>query len=106
MLAISQKPERVSNILRSSTAITRVNGIGPGLRVALADGGPVDAWWCSCCCSFSLGVGGELEEHLLQAGAVGRPQLGEGDAGRERDLARPASGSASARSGAVAEAGR
>jgi hypothetical protein len=28
MLAISQNPERVSNILRSSTAVIRVNGIG------------------------------------------------------------------------------
>ena len=28
MLAISQKPERVSNILRSSTPITRLIGIG------------------------------------------------------------------------------
>ena len=28
MLAISQKPERVSNILRSSTETTRPNGIG------------------------------------------------------------------------------
>ena len=28
MLAISQKPERVSNILRSSTETTRLNGIG------------------------------------------------------------------------------
>ena len=46
--------------------------------------------WRSCRCSFSLGVGGELEEHLLEAGAVGGSQLGEGDAGVERDLSRPA----------------
>ena len=30
---------------------------------------------------FSLRVGGELEEQLLQPGAVGGPQLDEGDAG-------------------------
>ena len=31
----------------------------------------------------ALGVGGELEEHLLQPGAVGRPQLEDRHAGRE-----------------------
>ena len=31
MLAISQKPDRVSNILRSSTRSTRVKGIGVGV---------------------------------------------------------------------------
>ena len=31
----------------------------------------------------ALGVCGELEEHLLQPGAVGRPQLEDGYAGRE-----------------------
>ena len=35
MLAISQKPERVSNILRSSTAVTRENGIRTGAFVAV-----------------------------------------------------------------------
>ena len=35
MLAISQNPERVSNILRSSTAVIRVSGIG--LTVAAGD---------------------------------------------------------------------
>jgi hypothetical protein len=35
--------------------------------------------WRSCHCSFSLSGGGELEEHFLQAGALGGPQLGEGD---------------------------
>ena len=34
----------------------------------------------------ALGVGGELEEHLLQPGAVGRPQLEDGYAGREGDV--------------------
>jgi hypothetical protein len=35
----------------------------------------------------ALGLGGELEEHLLEAGAVGRPQLDHGYAGGEGDLA-------------------
>ena len=56
MLAISQKPERVSNILRSSTPTIRVSGIGRWLggygdlvgRALQVDGG-----W-SCCYSFSL----------------------------------------------------
>src|SRR5262245_39390846 len=45
----------------------------------------------SCCCSFgvlvTLGVSGELEEHLLEAGAVGGAQLDEVDSCVERDLA-------------------
>ena len=63
-------------------------GPGPGPRRR----GP--RWWrsgWSCCCSFvdglALGLGGELEEHLLQAGAVGGAQLGQGDAGRQGDPA-------------------
>ena len=43
MLAISQNPDRVSNILRSSTAVTRVSGMprwttGRAARVSLASG--------------------------------------------------------------------
>ena len=44
-------------------------------------------WWWSCCCSFASGVGGELEEHLLQAGAVGGAQLAQDDAGTVCGLA-------------------
>jgi len=33
------------------------------------------------------GVGGQLEEHFLEAGAVGGPQFGQRDAGVQCDLA-------------------
>jgi hypothetical protein len=51
-------------------------------------------WWCSCLGSFggdgvALGGGGELEEHLLQARAVGLAQLDEGDAGGAASVVRP-----------------
>ena len=42
MLAISQKPERVSNILRSSTPVIRVSGIGAADRSRGADGAGCD----------------------------------------------------------------
>jgi hypothetical protein len=32
----------------------------------------------------ALAVGGELQEHLLQAGAVGSAELGDGNPGSER----------------------
>ena len=41
MLAISQKPERVSNILRSSTCVTRVSGTR--WRTGIARGGAASA---------------------------------------------------------------
>ena len=71
MLAISQNPERVSNILRSSTAVIRVSGYRLDGRAGDADAGLLR--WRSCRCSFSLGGGGELEEHLFEAGAGRRP---------------------------------
>ncbi len=43
MLAISQKPERVSNILRSSTPTTRRNGVGAGAGRVRAAGGTTPA---------------------------------------------------------------
>ena len=42
--------------------------------------------WCRAWL-VTLGVGGELEEQVLEAGAVGGPQLDEGDALGGRDLA-------------------
>ena len=59
---------------------------GRAARWTVGDGGGGHA-----AVPFSLGVGGELEEHVLQA-AVGRAQLGERHAGREGDLRRPGSG--------------
>ena len=45
MLAIIQKPERVSNILRSSTAITRDRGMGANAGRLLARSRvPVTLW--------------------------------------------------------------
>ena len=35
----------------------------------------------------ALGLGGELEEHLLQAGAVGGAELGQHEPGVEGDVA-------------------
>ena len=37
--------------------------------------------------AVALGVGGQGQEHLLQAGAVGRPEFGEGDPGGPREVA-------------------
>ena len=92
MLAISQNPDRVSNILRSSVVTMRLIGMrctarpqrgGPGRAV---EGGHATApsWWLVAG-GLALGLGGELEEHLLQAGAVGRAQLDERYAGGEGD---------------------
>ena len=98
MLASSQKPDRVSNILRSSTRddpATAGSGAGAGRRCRACAAGGRCAVRCDgghADCSFSLGVGGELEEHLLQAGAVGGAQLGEGDAGLRGRPCRPARG--------------
>ena len=39
--------------------------------------GPGRWWWRSCRCPLSLGVGGELEEHLLESATVGVAELGE-----------------------------
>src|SRR6478752_9851925 len=47
---------------------------------------PGGRWWWSCCCSFTLGVCSELEEHLLEPGAVGGAELGQGQTRAERDL--------------------
>ena len=75
-LATNHRPARVSKDLRSSTATIRRNG----MRAMRACGGDVCSGlagglalrvWGSCCCSFSLGVGGELEEHLLETGRLG-----------------------------------
>ena len=93
MLAISQNPDRVSNILRSSVVMIRLSGI-PWWAVLVPTGGStvasgVDGGHAiapSSWCGVTLRLGGELEEHLLQAGAVGRPQLHDRYAGGEGDL--------------------
>ena len=36
--------------------------------------------WRSCRNSFALGVGSERQEHVFEPGALGGPELGEGDA--------------------------
>ena len=47
MLAISQNPERVSNILRSSTPTTRRNGVGAGAGRVRGPAGTTSARLCS-----------------------------------------------------------
>ena len=103
MLAISQNPERVSNILRSSTRTTRVSGIGADSVRRRCGWTAGRWWWRSCRCPLSLGVGGELEEHLLESAAVGGAQLGERHAAVVAPRARPAAGSASVRSAPSSE---
>jgi hypothetical protein len=74
--------------------VIRLSGI-PRCVVLRRAGSRTGCRLCSCRCSFGLTVagcvglrlGGELEEHLLQAGAVCRPQLDDGYAGGEGDLA-------------------
>ena len=78
--ASSQKPARVSTSLRPSTRRRRLNGtavtLGSG-RVAWTAGVRSS---CSCGDLLSCVVGGELEEHVFEPGAVGAPQLGDDDA--------------------------
>src|SRR3954453_18297860 len=100
MLMSIQNPERVLNILRSSTLTSRVVGMGPaGRRSRAPPGGGGAGWdgragvpvpplwwwlagrsWRSCRNSFALGVGSEGQEHVFEPGALGGPELGEGDA--------------------------
>src|SRR3954465_8237976 len=93
MLMSIQNPERVLNILRSSTLTSRVVGMGWAVRRAgsasMGRGGTIAAaprWcregrsWRSCRNSFALGVGSEGQEHVFEPGALGGPELGEGDA--------------------------
>ena len=72
----SQKPARVSTILRSSTPTSRGS---PGAPV---DGRParlvIRQLQQRCSCEASVLVG-EVEEQLLEVGAVGRPDPAEDD---------------------------
>ena len=82
----TQRPARVSSALRSSTRASRVIGTcGVEDRSIWPRAGCA---WCSRRGSFregvALGVGGELEEQVLQAGGAG-PELGEHDAALGRD---------------------
>ena len=89
----NQRPARVSSDLRSSTlASVAIDTFG----VESMSSGSAAAWvrWCSCGGSLgdvvALGVGGELEEQVLEA-AVGGAQVGEDDralGGRAADLDR------------------
>ena len=83
MLTSIQNPERVLNILRSSTLTSRVVGMGRAVRRAGAASVVVGEGrsWRSCRNSFALGVGSERQEHVFEPGALGGPELGEGDAG-------------------------
>ena len=88
----SQRPARVSAILRSSTGTSRENGTGAVPETSSVAAARRRRGWvrrgqglgCSCGDSFALGVGGELEEQRLEAGALGRPQLEQDDAGLRR----------------------
>ena len=97
----SQRPARVSSILRSSTWTRRAKGTpvvgrGPSMRLGtFASVGRADsafwrrppsasrAWWWSwsrsCRHLLSGGVGREVEEHLLETPAVAAAQLGQDD---------------------------
>src|SRR3954453_7235225 len=115
MLMSIQKPERVLNILRNSTLTSRVAGMGRGVRragaasvvvaggtivavmppllwVVVWGGWPAGRSWRSCRNSFALSVGGEREKHVFEAGALGRPELGEGDAGGQGHSSDPSGG--------------
>ena len=76
-----QNPERVLNILRSSTLTSRLVGMGWAVRRAgsasMVSGGTIVAVSRS---SFALGVGSECHLHVLEPLASGGPELGEGDA--------------------------
>ena len=74
----SQKPARVSVILRSSTSVSRPR---PGRRVAAPAG---DGGQCGGAHAMASGRRGEVEEQLLEPGALRRAEV------RERDGARRA----------------
>ena len=85
MLIMSQKPDRVSNILRISTLTSRLRGT-PGRLVSIAMAVVLMPWLLRGD-FFALGVSGELEEHLLEAGALGGSELDQGHARRCGGLA-------------------
>ncbi len=89
MLAISQKPDRVSNILRSSTPTSRVIGIGSAWARRGATVFAVRLEGCGAhAATPSRWVSAVSSRNISSRPAVvGRLELGQGDAGRECDLA-------------------